>query len=187
MLHCPSQPWAGVCLEVGGPFCVPTESISIQNQRCGFFFSAGKVEILDFLLYVSGGLLAEFFNDWVVSAVSLLRDSWVFRCRKETEVCCHCRIPWESLRSLCWVTAQAALPACVYPRAGKACPMERTKCTGVGHTWKPLAVLLPGEGGPSSHQSDCRAGRFLMAHFCFSEQQPQEMHASFLCQDGCDT
>lgn len=83
----------------------------------------------------------------------LLGDSWVFRCRKETEVCCHCRIPWESQRSLCWVSAQAALPACVYPRAGKACPMERTKCTGVGHTWRPLAVLLPGEGGPSSHQS----------------------------------
>lgn len=53
MLHCPSQP------------CALTKSISIQNQGCGFFsfLLPGKVEMLFFLLCVSGVLLAEFFTD----------------------------------------------------------------------------------------------------------------------------
>lgn len=46
----------------------------------------------------------------------------------------------------------------VYPRAGKVCPMERTRCTGVGYTWEPLAVLLQVRAGPAPTGADGRAG-----------------------------
>lgn len=64
---------------------------------------------------------------WGVSAVSLLRTvgfSGAAWSRKEAEVCCHCRAPWKSQRSPCWVAARAALPVCAHPRAGKALPWE---------------------------------------------------------------
>lgn len=74
----------------------------------------------------------------------------------------------------------------VYARAGMLVPRKGQSAQVWMHL-EALAVLLPGEGGPSSSRSNHRAGRFFTAHFCFSEQQPQKMHTSFFCQHGSDT
>lgn len=118
----------------------------------------------------------------VVSAVSLFRDSWVLRCRKGAEVWCwHCRAPWESQRSLC-----SCCPCQFMHVLGRLVPRKGQSAQVWMHL-EALAVLLPGEGGPSSSRSNHRAWRFFTAHFCFSEQQPQKMHTSFFCQHGSDT
>lgn len=59
------------------------------------------------------------------------------------------------------------LPGCSPCVCSSTCwegsPMGRTKCTGVGYTWEPLAVLLPGEGGPRATAGPGASSRLISA------------------------